>query len=79
MTDYFDEEDLDNDIGDLFNNDKYEQIINPRNLFDSKEEFLEFISTDPTKENLQSTLTICEQEELYEFCVIIRDKLKEYE
>ena len=79
MTDYFDEEDLDNDIGDLFNNDKYEQIINPRNLFNSKEEFLEFINTDPTKENLQSTLTICEQEELYEFCVIIRDKLKEYE
>lgn len=57
----------------------YKYIQDPINLvenFDTKKEFEDWLSLG-TKEDLKHTLKAFEQSELYEYCVIIRDKIKE--
>ena len=54
----------------------YNELINPINLFKSIKELKEFINIPCTKEDLKCMLQICEKEELYEYCVLIQNKIK---
>lgn len=56
----------------------YEYITHPRNLlkyFKTREDFIKWLDLG-SKEDLEYALEAFEKEELYEYCVIIRDKIK---
>ena len=56
----------------------YEYISHPRNLlkyFKTREDFIKWLDLG-SKEDLECALEAFEKEELYEYCVIIRDKIK---
>lgn len=56
---------------------QYENIIEPQNIrnhFKSDEEFTSWLETG-TKEDIECTLKIFEEAELYEDCVIIKKTL----
>jgi hypothetical protein len=61
----------------------YNELIHPRNLFKSVEDLKEFIKIydeDLLSEywdGLSVMLKLCEDDELYEYCAIIKKKLDE--
>lgn len=55
----------------------YKSLISPSNLFSSKEEVIDFLNIESTIEDLEEFLKACEEEELYEYCSLIRDKINE--
>lgn len=66
------------DLEEFIETGKYARLINPSILFKNIEEFKVFLEIDPTKENLEATLKICEQEELYEYCKLVKQKLNDF-
>ena len=57
---------------------RYKELINPKVLFSSIEEFEEFVNIDCSEKDLLCFLELCEKEECYEYCKIINDKLNSY-
>lgn len=57
----------------------YEDLIDPKNLFQSSEEVKAFCTLAESKEHLVAFLAYCEEGELYEYCAIIRDAIKTWE
>jgi len=51
-------------------------MISPSNLFSSKEEVMDFLKIESTIKDLESFLKVCEEEELYEYCSLIKNKIK---
>lgn len=49
----------------------YIELIRPINLFENSKEVREFVKIDPDLIGLEAMLTLCEQDELYEWCEII--------
>lgn len=64
-------------IGGILEDVAYRNIISPSNLFSSKEEVLDFLKIESTIEDLESFLKVCEEEELYEYCLLIKNKIHE--
>lgn len=60
---------------------EYESLIFPTNLFHSIEEFEEFIKIreDGWLQGMKNLLKICEQNELYEYCAVIKKELDKEE
>lgn len=56
---------------------EYRNIISPSNLFSSKEEVIDFLNIESTVEDLEAFLKVCEEEELYEYCSLIKNKINE--
>lgn len=58
---------------------EYQTLIFPPNLFYNLEEFKEFIKIRETgwEVGLKNLLKLCEQFELYEYCVILKKELDE--
>ena len=56
---------------------QYNMLISPSNLFTSNEELMQFIEIPATKQDLYSFLDVCEKEELYEYCLLINNKINE--
>jgi hypothetical protein len=52
-------------------------LISPSNLFTSPEEVIKFINVPSTKQDLKCFLNVCEEEELYEYCLLINNKINE--
>lgn len=57
---------------------EYESLIFPTNLFHSVEEFEEFvkIKEEGWEQGLLNLMEICEKNELYEYCAIIKKELE---
>lgn len=53
---------------------KLEELISPTDLFESEEEFTDFLEVESTVEDLECFLKVCEEEELYEYCYKIQKK-----
>jgi hypothetical protein len=53
----------------------YLNIINPKKLFKSESEVHQFIKIDCTIKDLECFLDACEEQELYEYCVIIKREI----
>ncbi len=67
--------------------DLYYDLINPKDFFLDILDLKEFISVAPVKslkenENmikaLDSLLQVCEKEELYEYCILVKNKIDEF-
>lgn len=60
---------------------EYQTLIFPPNLFHSIEEFTEFIKIkeDGWKQGLMNLLKVCEDNELYEYCAVIKIELDKEE
>ena len=56
---------------------KYQQIISPTNLFKNKREVIEFLNIPATIDDLKAFLKQCEEEELYGYCQLIKNKIDE--
>jgi len=56
---------------------QYNIAISPSSLFTSNEELMQFINIPATKKDLCCFLEVCEKEELYEYCLLINNKIKE--
>lgn len=56
---------------------KVNQLIAPSNLFKNKKEVETFLSIPSSIDDLKWFLSVCEQEELYEYCELIKQKLDE--
>jgi hypothetical protein len=56
---------------------QYNILINPSNLFSSSDEVIKFINIPSTKQDLKCFLNVCEQEELFEYCLLINNKINE--
>lgn len=56
---------------------KYNENISPSKLFKNKEEVIKFVHISSSLEDLKCFLNRCEEEELYEYCTIIRNKISE--
>jgi hypothetical protein len=59
-------------------NFEYQTLIFPPNLFHNLEEFKQFIQIkeDGWEKGLQNLLVRCENEELYEYCDLIKKELE---
>ena len=55
----------------------YRDLIRPQNLIKYISDFEEWLDLAEDIESLKATLTAFEKEEMYEECVIIRDKIEE--
>ena len=55
----------------------YRDIISPSNLFSSKEEVTNFLNIESSVKDLECFLKACEEEELYEYCSLIKNKINE--
>jgi len=62
---------------EILEDSSYRNLISPSNLFSSKEEVIVFLNIESTVEDLDAFLKACEDEELYEYCSLIRDKINE--
>jgi hypothetical protein len=62
---------------DILENIAYRNLISPSNLFSSEKEVMDFLNIESTVEDLKAFLLACEQEELYEYCLLIKNKLNE--
>lgn len=60
------------------NNLDYENLINPANLL-SLEEVESFCDLAECREDLEAFMERCEEEELYEYCSIIKRKLHDFD
>lgn len=56
---------------------KYLQIISPTNLFKNKREVIEFLNIPCSIQDLEAFLKQCEEEELYGYCILIKNKIDE--
>jgi len=56
---------------------RIKQLISPSHLFKNIEEAKEFLEISATVRDLECFLEVCEEEELYEYCSIINDKINE--
>lgn len=56
---------------------KYLQIISPTKLFKNKKEVAEFLQIPSTIQDLEAFLKQCEEEELYGYCRLIKNKIDE--
>lgn len=54
---------------------KYLQMISPTKLFKNKREVTEFLQIPSSIQDLEAFLKQCEQEELYGYCKLIKDKI----
>lgn len=54
------------------------QDINPINLFKTEKEFNDFINIPTIKEELKAFLKVCEDNDLYEWCIDINNKIRNY-
>jgi hypothetical protein len=55
----------------------YKQLINPSNLFNSIKEVEDFLEIDATREDLLCFLKFCEEEDLYEYCRLIKERYEQ--
>lgn len=55
--------------------EQYQRAINPKTLFKSLDDLRDFLEIPCTKKDLQCMLKIFEEEELYEECEIIFQKM----
>ena len=53
----------------------YNEMISPSNLFKSEQEVITFVEIPCTVEDLNLFLKKCEEEELYEYCIVVQNKL----
>lgn len=56
---------------------KVNQLIAPSNHLKNKKEVETFLSIPLSIDDLKWCLSVCEQEELYEYCELIKQKLDE--
>ena len=56
---------------------EYKIAISPSNIFKTTGEVKTFLTIKSTKEDLKCFLKVCEEEELYEYCMLINDKINE--
>lgn len=61
----------------MFEEYKIKQLLSPSNLFKSIEEVKDFLEISATVKDLQCFLDVCIDEELYEYCSIINNKINE--
>lgn len=54
---------------------EYDDIISPSNLLKNQQDFNKFLNEPATKEDLKSFLKVCEEQELYEWCIDIKQKI----
>lgn len=59
----------------MIENYEYQQIINPSNLFNNIDEVRDFISFTDNIVELEAFLEECKKEELYEYCIVIKNKI----
>lgn len=57
----------------------YEYLVQPQNLIKHIEDFEEWLDLAEDKESLEAALRAFEKEEMFEQCVIIRDKIEKWE
>jgi hypothetical protein len=62
-----------------FTDEDYQNLINPKNLFSSEEEGIEFLKLATCKEDLEAALPHFESAGYYKCCKFIIDQLKMYE
>ena len=55
----------------------YDEMISPGNLLKTQQEFNSFLNVPASKEDLQCFLKVCEEQELYEWCTDINNKINE--
>ncbi len=56
---------------------KYQQIISPTNLFKDEKDVEDFLKIEASIEDLKAFLKQCEEEGLYEYCILIKNKIDE--
>ena len=61
----------------MFEEYRIKQLLSPSNLFNSLEEVKEFLEISSTVKDKQCFLEACIEEELYEYCSIINNKINE--
>lgn len=61
----------------MFEEYRIKQLLSPSNLFKSLKEVKEFLEISATVKDLQCFLEVCLEEELYEYCSIINNKINE--
>lgn len=64
------------EIEQIYLEQKYNEIINPKNLFKNLDEVKLFIK-DSNKEDLIWFLRACEQSECYDFCQYLKEVIDE--
>jgi hypothetical protein len=64
------------EVEQIYLEQRYNEIINPKNLFKNLEEVKLFIK-DSNKEDLIWFLRACEQNELYEYCKYLNEVINE--
>ena len=52
-------------------------ILSPSNLFNGLEEVRDFLEISATMKDLECFLDVCLEEELYEYCQLINNKINE--
>lgn len=57
----------------------YQEIKNPTNLLPHIEDFEKWLDLAEDKESLEATLLAFQEEELYEQCIIIKNRIENYE
>lgn len=56
---------------------KYLQMISPTKLFKNRKEVVEFLNIPSSIQDLEAFLKQCEEEELYGYCSLIKNKIDE--
>lgn len=59
-------------------NKVYQEVVNPRNLFPKIPDFGAWLDLAEDVESLEATLKAFEKEEMYEECIVIKDKMDEW-
>lgn len=54
---------------------EYDDIISPSNLLKNQQDFNKFLNEPATEEDLKAFLKVCEEQELYEWCIDIKQKI----
>ena len=57
---------------------EYKKLIQPQNLFKHIEDFEEWLDLAEDKESLKATLKAFEVEEMYEQCIVIKNKIEKW-
>ena len=55
----------------------YDEMISPGNLLKTQQEFNTFLNVPASEEDLKCFLKVCEEQELYEWCIDINNKINE--
>lgn len=69
------EEDINKLVENYQSTYNYNEMISPSILFKSIEEVTTFVNIPCTVEDLNLFLKRCEEEELYEYCIVVKNKL----